>query len=247
MATMSVSTIWSTCGVYDATPNWCVADNFTPQQRYLQCYLDEYRDCRSQEECEATGSCSDFEWATIPIFTNNSQGIVIQYGACILSGYYHLAIANNLPFCSNNLDIAPVGCRDRAVTSREDCPPFAYDPNGEWMWRAWLEPATTKAECMKKELPRYGCLPPGPELHMYFHNASECECKGWQPQHAYQWTDGVWQSGVVRKAMWTQKRPGQLDADVPELFVVQTIMPYSFLSIYSGTVHLDSCSLLPPP
>ena len=40
-------------------------DGASPAQVYLQCFVDLWRPCVSEEECAQSGTCSDREWTQV--------------------------------------------------------------------------------------------------------------------------------------------------------------------------------------
>jgi hypothetical protein len=97
-----------------------------------------------------------------------------------------------------------IGCQHfHADISRpEDCLPFQITLTPEWIWSAWLEPATTREECQNKKDGRYGCLFPGNFKHLSWHNDTYCRCSGGFSAYAWDWEDGVWSGGSARPLQW---------------------------------------------
>ena len=57
-------------------------------QRYLRCFIDEWKTCTSQEDCENSGDCTDRSWTTITRSDEDEYPIDVQIGACFNSGVF---------------------------------------------------------------------------------------------------------------------------------------------------------------
>jgi len=200
-ATIGVSTNWETCE--SLSTNDC--DGSDAYQRYLKCFVDLWRTCNSQEECEAAGHCSDREWTTI--VRSEDQPIDVQYGACFSSGFSTASTFIRDPFCYLSMERPGIGCRDPSIISSDDCIPFEQVTTLEWWWRAWLTPAMPKEECMNFDDGRRGCQQPGPVKNLIWLDEEGCTCRGGYTEYAWTWTEGIWKTGVARPLEWRLVQP----------------------------------------
>jgi hypothetical protein len=121
----------------------------------------------------------------------------VRQGACFNSGYNDGSLSH--PFCFTSQDRPVIGCRDPEF-DLPTCKPFEVIEQGIWYWRTWLTPATTQAECLSLSIGRYGCyLPLYSDYHLTFFNVSDCDCSEGVMRNAWEWTQGVWIGGQVRK------------------------------------------------
>ena len=56
-----MSSSWHTCAGIDVS-NCGTADAI---QLYMKCYVSQWRKCENENECKASGYCSDREWTTV--------------------------------------------------------------------------------------------------------------------------------------------------------------------------------------
>ena len=194
---IGVPTNWETCESLETTS--CNGEDAF--QRYLKCFVDIWRQCESQEDCENSGSCTDREWTTI--VRSAEHPIDVQFGACFASGEKALADLRD-PHCLISADRPGIGCRERLVESPEGCHAASAEN-----WRTWLTPATSEAECRNKNDGRYGCQLPGPEKSLNWLDDEECSCDGGINDYAWSWSDGVWSNGVSRTLEWREVQPIQ--------------------------------------
>ena len=157
--------------------------------------------CPSQEDCEASGHCSDQSWTTI---IRSEDPPEVQYGACFTAGLYF-----DGPFCFVGTERPGIGCREADIVSPDDCPEFEVVNDGiRWWWRTWLVPAMSEEECVNQRDGRYGCQLPGPEKTLMWLKGDDCECFGGYTAYAWEWTTGVWTpSGVSRTLEWKEIAP----------------------------------------
>ena len=223
---------WTDCAQYDVSKG---CDHTTDEERqHMQCYVRTVRDCGSQQECESTGWCSDYEW-TVITDTGSPPAPPIT-GACFSSGYRDAGLKR--PYCPPQMDRPPIGCRESYITIPEECV-FAITPEDDWLWRQWLTPASTKEECRQVSQARFGCLFSGNDLHLTWQNSSACMCDGGTPEYAWTWEDGVWVGGQVRQVSWVQAIPQpqyQIRAGSMSYFLLDQYLIGAYNFAYSLTL-----------
>ena len=192
---IGVPTNWETCESLDITS--CNGDDTF--QQYLKCFVDLWHRCESQEECQNSGHCTDRPWTTT--VRSDQHPIDVQFGSCFISGY-HLA-ANLDPYCRSGSTNRPgIGCRDFTVLTEAECPPV-----GDETWQAWLTPAMSETECRNQNDGRYGCQKPEIITNLFWFNEENCDCAGGVNDYAWEWTGGVWNTGVSRTLHWREVHP----------------------------------------
>ena len=171
-------------------------------QRYLNCFVDLWHTCTSQEECESSGHCTDRPWTTIVRSTEHP--IDVQFGACFSAGFFE-----GSHFCYISADRPGIGCRERFVESSDGCHEFEITNDGAlWWWRTWLNPAMSEAECVNQNDGRYGCQAPGYEKNLIWMDDEDCECYGGFNTYAWEWTGGIWNNGGVSRTLeWKEIEP----------------------------------------
>ena len=211
---------------------------------YLQCFVDNYRDCQTKGECESTGECSDRPWLTA-IVPNESDEQVLQIteGKCMTSSMYYpldafssyqICVAWDLDgphfFVRDNM-MYPIACGafpEVFIGGPNPCDPV-FIWNGLQMYQQYLMPAKTESECLSETDFRYGCeLPikwervvtvnvddPQPTTVGRYVGAinqrqeridpEECSCYGGEAKNRWEWKDGKWTGGEVRRAKWLEK------------------------------------------
>eukprot|EP00008_Paramoeba_atlantica_P010747 CAMPEP_0201480978 /NCGR_PEP_ID=MMETSP0151_2-20130828/5324_1 /ASSEMBLY_ACC=CAM_ASM_000257 /TAXON_ID=200890 /ORGANISM="Paramoeba atlantica, Strain 621/1 / CCAP 1560/9" /LENGTH=1727 /DNA_ID=CAMNT_0047862983 /DNA_START=164 /DNA_END=5347 /DNA_ORIENTATION=+ len=194
-STISIPATWETCESVETTS----CDGSDVFQRYLKCFVDLWHTCTSQEECEGSGHCTDRPWTTL--VRSSEHPIDVQFGSCFSAG----SLVDGL-FCFISTDRPGIGCRERAVLSSDDCPAFDIE-DGRWWWRTWLTPAMSETECVNQNDARFGCQPPGPEKNLLWLDDEDCDCYGGFTTNAWEWTDGIWSTGVPRTLEWKEVKP----------------------------------------
>ena len=161
---LAVPTTWETCESMSLTE--CdTPQDFTVAQSFLGCFVDRYRECSDESECEEAGMCSDVDYL-------RNFG---RYGRCQYAGIAH-SLSGRMQCAYSGEDTVFVGCnRSR---SEDFCPSVEFDDNiGTTFYSAWLEPATTREACQKEEFGRYGCTLPGTSNHQWFWGSEACDCQ----------------------------------------------------------------------
>jgi len=116
---------------------------------------------------------------------------------CFDSGYNDGSLSR--PFCFTSQDRPVIGCRDPSY-DESMCEAFEVTEQGYWYWRTWVVPAVTEGECLSEVYGRYGCyLPVYPDLHLNWFNSTACECYNGVMVNAWEWSQGEWRGGQVRK------------------------------------------------
>jgi len=197
-----LSTHWDRCEDWGADE--CGDTTVATTQRYLECYVSNWRECTSQQECESSGECSDRKYATLVTSATGEYPIEVQTGVCFNSGFHDNG-GGDLPVCLEDMDRPGIGCRDLLFDDDADCTGF-IDSQGLFAFREWVIPAVTEENCRNDAASRFGCLLPGPEKQLLWLNASECECRGGSAQFAWEWTPGQWRGGVPRSLTWMEAR-----------------------------------------
>ena len=168
----------------------------------MGCFVDLWHTCTSEEECEASGHCSDRSWTTI--VRSSEHPIDVQFGSCFSSGFE--SSAHRDPHCYREMDHPGIGCRENIVLSPDDCPEFEVIRGVEWWWRTWLTPAMSEIECVNKNDARFGCQLPGVAEHLVWLNEEDCKCHGGLSEYAWEWSNGVWHNGgVSRSLQWRRE------------------------------------------
>ncbi len=179
-------TSWQSCGTLD--PASCVPSNFSYAQQYLSCFVDQFRDCLTPDECKASGNCTDRSYVRRVVSSNVSTGVIVEYGLCVLSGYYDSTLPNKVPFCNGVQRMANsyAGCAYPSA-NMSTCLETTFiqvETFQEKVWSVFLTPATTKEECLANSYGRYGCrLPTGERF--WFWNESDCYCWGGSPDYLW--------------------------------------------------------------
>jgi len=188
---LAVPTTWETCESMSLTE--CdTPQDFTVAQSFLGCFVDRYRECSDESECEEAGMCSDVDYL-------RNFG---RYGRCQYAGIAH-SLSGRMQCAYSGEDTVFVGCnRSR---SEDFCPSVEFDDNiGTTFYSAWLEPATTREACQKEEFGRYGCTLPGTSNHQWFWGSEACDCQRGIAGYTWSWTDGRWIGGISRKRTWME-------------------------------------------
>ena len=193
---IGIPTNWETCESLETTS----CNGGSASQRYLKCFVDLWHRCESQAECENSGHCVDQPWTTI--IRSDEHPIDVQFGACFSSG--QSLPASRDPYCRASEDRAGIGCRDSSVQTPEECLLLPADR----VWRMWMAPAMSKAECRNKSsVLRYGCQLPGTEQHLIWLDDEDCDCRGGVNDYAWEWSQGVWSHGGVSRTLhWREIR-----------------------------------------
>mmetsp|Transcript_40661 Transcript_40661/g.56506 ORF Transcript_40661/g.56506 Transcript_40661/m.56506 type:complete len:1260 (+) Transcript_40661:1007-4786(+) len=184
---------WSTCPSFGLDICGSVGSII---QRYMSCYESIWRPCETEEECLASGFCSDRDF-TFQV-RSYDYPIEIQTGTCLSSGEY---FGDLITHCNRVDTYIKVGCWNPQPTEEIECLPFY----GTFIYQNWVTPATNEAECRNIDQGRYGCLVPGPlEALLWIMDPEECACWGGTSEFAWDWTPGHWRGGVPRTLEWKQ-------------------------------------------
>ena len=191
------NSVWFTC------KNAPSCSRTTPASKYLACFNDVFRDCRTKSECEASGRCSDIEWTRVV----DPKTYKVDYGACFTSGYWISGSLDDTSLCDVSDFKTTNGCRvslDK-ISNPSDCiPSSSAFPNYRPAQTAWMEPLLTKTACESST----NCnLLVNLEDRLSWRSSQAClECGG-APQQTWEWTPGVWTEPVVRSATWIPNNP----------------------------------------
>jgi len=157
-------------------------------QGILQCYYNQWDQCTTEESCESSGMCNDWEmenWNSPECW--GDMGNKECRGVCIFPFDMTYGYRN----CDwyNGQGWTQIGCADYNIVGEESC----NTNNGTWHARAW-----TEDQCNSHGS---GCLE---KRHWGFSGKDQSECNScsgdWNP--FYTWKSGHWLSGHMKPLEW---------------------------------------------
>lgn len=206
-ATAALNTTWVTCaGNASVADGSCAACEhgdaegcglpLAIAQNVLQCRVDHWAPCPTQDTCEASGICDDWElenWHANEC-TTWPRNEADCSGACI---FPYTIQRGGWPDCPDpqqdgSIQWTKLGCANRTAVGEAAC-----DAAGG----TWHARATSEAECQGHgggcDEERFWDLTPKDE--------STCESCGGEYKSIYRWTSGIWRVGQMQSLDWKER------------------------------------------
>ena len=171
--------ILKTCNSY--SEDQCGGDMSTS---FMNCQWNQWSNCNSNQECDASGECDDYEFQNNCQWTNsctpNTKGV------CLFPPTYN----NGYRQCGQDMQWSRIGCINQSLNKFQ-----CSEQQGMWKQRASTSEqcAAHGQSCFEKKTGQYT-----------YKNSTECaECGGKQG-NTYSWYGGFWKSGKMIPGSWKE-------------------------------------------
>ncbi|EGC30029.1 hypothetical protein DICPUDRAFT_158300 [Dictyostelium purpureum] len=181
--------------------------------------------CKTKQECEAAGSCSDKYF-----FSTQISNYPTYKPKCLFPRTTIPLFTQSLPTCEyGTQQDTPYGCFNLTLMDKDEC----EAANGIW----WETFSQTEQECTNSPKACYGLdTSVGYLLPLtYRYNSksqADCSCAGEEWKNPFSWTQGVWSEGVAVPLKWIKN-----DNPITQIAKTKISLNFSYLfSIFKDAV-----------